>query len=440
MFKSIESAHLYENSYLSFEFEFFSKLNKREAAAKLARALGKKVKWANDSIQVKPTLKTFTLCPTYSNGYKENTLSTGFMPYHEAVHMFLKISNIIDSIGETNDRCSVKTRIRLDESTLLLSSPVNKLNKFKYLLTLNESKLFELWPDLINENKKVPHSYLYFIRPRDLYNTIVTESFIERMDPVEFSIPESDFFATDFSEINEGQLIINYISGKDYTKKKKEAVQTINLVIENLYKTLSENYSYSIDERRKISSIVNEFKDIVESTRSYFNFKMKYPELSLYIDLKSDQYLIESHYPIIRNNLFKLISGGGLTEAVINYDTRRKALQIKDAKIEKNILIEGVEFYQCEIFTDAKNCLFEGCEISNSKLVECTIFSNNTIEGSKLIECDYLGGANQIALSFLNNSNQKMINAELVECLVYNGVFSLDSTIDSKTKIINSLK
>lgn len=437
MFKSVQKSYIYENSYLSFEFEFFSKLNKREAAAKFARALGKRVKWATNNLTIKPTFETFTLCPTYSNGYKENTLSTGFMQYHEAMHMFLKISNIIDSIGETSDRCSVKTRIRLDESTLALGSPVNKLNKFKYLLTLNEEKIFEFWPTVLNENKKIPHSYLYFIKPKDLYNTIVTESFIERMDPVEFSIPESDFFATDFSEIKEGQLIINYISGKDYTKKKKEAVETINLVIENLYGTLAQNYQYSIDEKRKISKIINEFKDTVDSTRNYFNFKIKYPKISLYIDLKNDPYLIESNYQLIRNNLFKLISGGGINEAVINYDTRRKALQVKDAKLEKNLLVEGIEFYQCEIFADARFCLFEGCEINSSKLVECTIFSNNIIENSKLIECDYLGGLNQIRSSFLNNSNQKMINADLFECLVHNGIFSLDSSIDDKTKIIN---
>jgi len=131
--------------------------------------------------------------------------------------------------------------------------------------------------------------------------------------------------------------------------------------------------------------------------------------------------------------------GGGITEAVINYDTRRKVVQIKDAILKKSILVEGVEFYQSSIEADAKNCLFEGCTIRNSKLNECTIFSNNSIKNSKIIDCDYLGGANEISSSYLDNSEKKVINAELKECLVNRGKFSMSSSIDKKTKVLTKL-
>ena len=157
--------------------------------------------------------------------------------------MFLKTMNVIESIGYTTDRCSVKTRIRIDESTLKLPIKLDKLNKFKYLLGINEEELFNLWPVQQNENRKLYQNHLNFIQPRDIYNTVVTERFIERMDPTEFKFPESDFFANDFSELGEGNLVINYIGGKYYTKKKKEAVSAINLVIEHLFTTLSSNYS-----------------------------------------------------------------------------------------------------------------------------------------------------------------------------------------------------
>ena len=115
MFKSISNKEIYDNSSLSFVFEFFTPLNKREAAAKFARALGKHVKWFMDIEKGnEPTYESFTVAPRYSNGYKEITLSTGFLPYQEAVHMFLKTMNVIESIGYTTDRCSVKTRIRID--------------------------------------------------------------------------------------------------------------------------------------------------------------------------------------------------------------------------------------------------------------------------------------------------------------------------------------
>ena len=440
MFKSLSVKQIYDNSQIAFVFEFFTPLNKREAAAKIARALGKKVKWFTDSSDFEPTFESFKLAPTYSNGYKESTLSTGFIPYQEAVHIFLKTMNVIDSIGYTTDRCGVKTKIRLNESALSLSTKLDKLNRFKYLLSIKEEEIFKRWPQKENDNAKVYQNHIHFIQPRDLYNTVITENFIERMNPVEFKFPHSDFFANDFSELGRGQLVIKYISGKDYTKKKKEAVETINLVIEHLYETLSNNFQYTTEEKRKISHMVNEFRNSIDGTRSYFNFKMQYPDISLYVDLKNEKYLLESNYSVLREKIFKVVVAGGITEAIINYDTNRKAIQIKDAKVNRSILIEGVEFYQCEVEADAKNCLFENCTIKNSKLSECTIYSNNSINSSKLIECDYLGGANEINLSFLKNSEKKIINADLKECLVYSGKFSLASNIDSKTRIINKLK
>lgn len=438
MFKSISNKEIYDNSALSFSFEFFTPLNKREASAKIARALGKKVKWFTDvETGFEPTYESFKLAPTYSNGYKESTLTTGFMPYQEAMHLFLKSMNVIDSIGTTTNRCSVKTKIRINERALGLPAGIEKLNKLKYLLSLNETRLFELWPQPKNDAKFLHQDHIAFIQPKNLYNTIVSESYIEKMNPMEFNFPESDFFANDFSELTHGQLAINYIGGQDYTKKKKESVETINYVIEHLANTLSQNYQYSIDERRAISNIVNEFRNSIEATRSYLSFKNKYPDIAFYVDLKSNPYLMEAYYPIVRDKIFKLIISGGITECVINYDTNRKAVQIKDATIDRSILIEGVEFYQCKVEADAKGCLFENCEITNSKLVNCTVFSNNSISASKLVECDYLGEANQISLSYLDNPENKAINAELKECLVNRGKFTLNSTVDKLTKIIH---
>ena len=99
--------------------------------------------------------------------------------------------------------------------------------------------------------------------------------------------------------------------------------------------------------------------------------------------------------------------------------------------------MEGVEFFNCTIEGDIKNCLFENCIIKNSKLEGCTIYSNNMVTFSKLIDCDYLGESNEITSSFLDNPDAKTINANLTECLVNRGKFTLNSEIDKSTKVIN---
>lgn len=438
MFKAITSKEIYDNSQLAFTFEFFTPMNKRELAAKLSRALGKAIKWSTDiNYSFEPTYESFKLAPVYSNSYKESSLATGFMPYQEAVHMMLKVMNLIESIGYTTSRCSMTTKVRVNSDELGLSVKTHSLNKFKYLLGLNEKQLFEWWPASSNEGGHVYHNQISYIQPRNLFSTVVTENLVERMSPMEFNFPQSDFFANDFSEIERDTLIIKYISGKDYQAKKQEAVDAINLVIEHIYSTLSNNYEYSIEEKRKITELTENFKNAIDATKSYLNFRSKYPSLELYVDLRNDSRIIEANYDLLREKLFKLVLGGGVTEGVINYDGRRKAIQVKDAQVSRGMLIEGVEFYQCTIAADAKSCLFEGCTIKNSKLSECTIFSNNFIKGSKLLDCNYLGDLNEISSSYLDNPAEKKINAELRECLVNRGQFTLASRVDDSTKVIS---
>jgi hypothetical protein len=437
MFKSLDKKNIYDNSQISFCFEFFSPMRKMDAAAKISRALGKKIKWFSEvKSDFKPTNETFKLSPTYSNGYKEMQLSTGLMPYQEAIHMYLKVANVIEAIGFTTERCRVRTSIKLNENALQLSTHVNKLNRLKYLISLNEKRLFELWPQPENENRLIYQNHFQYVQPKRLYDMILTESIVERGDSIELNFPESDFFATDFSQLASGKLNINYISGKDYIRKKKEAVETLNIIIEHLYDTLTENYAYSNQEKIKISEMVRDFRSAIDSTRSVLGFRAGFPEIDLYVDLSQATHLLEAVYPQIREKLFRLIIGGGITEATVNYDTRRGRLQIKDAKIKRSILLEGIEFFGCEIEGDVKNCLFENCVIRNSKLEGCSILSNNSVKFSKLLDCDYLGESNDITSSFLDNPDAKTINANLTECLVNRGKFTLTSEIDKSTTII----
>ena len=182
--------------------------------------------------------------------------------------------------------------------------------------------------------------------------------------------------------------------------------------------------------------MVTDFRSAIDSTRTLLGFNSAFPDITLFVDLNQYQHVLESVYPQLRERIFKLIIGGGVTEATINYDTRRRMLQIKGAELKRSILLEGIEFYECKIEGDVSNCLFENCIIKNSKLVGCSIFSNNSVTFSKLIDCDYLGESNEINSSFLDNPDDKMINADLRECLVNRGKFTLNSEIDSSTKII----
>lgn len=437
MFKSLDKKDIYDNSSIGFCFEFFSPMRKMDAAAKIARALGKKVKWFSDiDPKFEPTNETFSLAPTYSNGYKEMRLSTGMLPYQEGLHMFLKISNVIEAIGFTTDRCRVRTKIKINETALDLPVRMDKLNRVKYLLGLNEKRLFELWPQPENDRRLVYQNQINYIRPKRLYETILSPNVVKRANLMDLNLPESEFFGNDFSEISKGKLSINYIGGKDYTKKKKEAVEAINLVIDHLYETLKNNYDYTNQEDIRISGIVSEFKNAIDSTRNPMTFKSSYPNIGLYVDLKSDKYSVEAGYPQIREKVYQLVVGGGITEGHINYDTRRGTIQVKGAKLKRSIVLEGAEFFDCEIEGDVKGCLFDRCVIRNSKLTECSIYHSNLIKFSKMMDCEYFGESNEIVSSFLDNSLNKPISGDLRECVINRGKLSLSCKVDDTTRII----
>lgn len=438
MFKNLDSKNLYENTDISFNFEFFTPLNKRELAAKFSRALNKKIKWfseINNSFEA--TSESFKLSPVYSNEYKETSLSTGFIPYQEAINVLLKVFNVIESIGYTTDSCETQLKIRINEEEIGLTEKVEKLNKLKFLIKVNESRLINIWKNNSTSYSKVEQNPIRFIQPRNPHSRIFNENNFLKIDINDFKFSNSESFVNDFSEIGRGHIISKYIGGKDYQYKKKESIETINILIESLYSTLNSNYEYSESEKEKLKKLTEELKDTIFSTSSYLNLKKKYPNIELTVDLKEDSNVINQFYNIFREKIYHLLTGGNITEGKINYDSERKVLQLKDAKIKRGSIIENIEFYQCTIESDLIECLIEGCTITHSKLENCSIRSNNFIKSSKLINCGYLGEANEIRLSYLDNLEDRMINAELYECLVNRGKFTLRSKVDKETKIIN---
>lgn len=437
MYKELDKRKVYENSLLSFSFEFKSPIRRRDMASKLSKNLGKKVNWFKGVDEsFKPNTEIFKLSNKFNANTKMFVFETGFMTYQDAIHTMLKTMNIVDHFGYTDDRCEVKVNISINERYIESGVHISKLNKFKYLIGLDETSILKDWNTESTDRHKMNQNQFFNVRAKDPYNTFISSSLVERMDPMAFNFPDSEFFGNDFSNLNEGYLTINYIGGKNYQKRKQEAINTINTVISRLYETLSTNYEYGTNEKRKIEKIVEKYKTTVKATKYPMDLKSNYPDINIYYNLSSMPYLIESNYHQFREKIFELLVFGGISEADINYDNDRKIIQVKNATINKNVIIEDFEFYDCIVEADAKNCLFSNCTIKNSKLENCDIVSGNYIKLSKVLECKYHGSENEITNSYLDNDPKDMINARLTNCLVAKGNFTLTSEIDKDTVIL----
>ena len=438
MYLDLDKSQLYKDSSISLNVEFKSPVRRRDMASKLSKNTGKTVRWfkgVNESFR--PSSSIFKLSNKYSHSSKTFIFETGLIPYHEGIRLMLQTMNIIESFGYTDDRCEMKIGISMNDRELNLASGIPSMNKFKYLIGLDESRILDMWNTKDTERSKIPQSNYFYFHSKNPYDTYISNSILERVNVRDFNFPESEFFGSSFSRLNEGVLEIRYIGGKDYHKKKREAVETINQVISRIYETLSDNFSYTVEERRNLEKMIEEYRKVTYSTKTPLNLKSNYPNINLYYDLKSTDYLIESNYNSFRDKIFDLVVFGSVSEADINWDNMRKVLQIKGAKISKNVVIEGVEFYNCTVEADAKNCLFSGCTIRNSKIQGCDIMESNYIKNSKIIECKYHSTDNRISNSYIDNDPRDMIGAHLKSCLVNRGKFKMGSTLDSDTDVIN---
>lgn len=434
----IDQSSIYRECNLNFTFEFKSPVRRRDMASKLSKNTGRKVKWFKGvNEDFKPNKEIFKLSNKYSKNSKTFIFETGMIPYHEGMRLMLQTMNIIDHFGWTNDRCELKVGISMNESKLDLPVGITSINRFKYLIGLDESKILKTWNTDKTDRIKVPHNKYFYFHSKNPYDTIVSSSLIERADSSRFNFTDSEFFGQSFKNLSKGIIEISYIGGKDYQKRKIEAKDTINSVIYRIHETLKDNFKYTTAEKRSLDTLISEYNRAVDSTRNFMNLRSNYPNIKMLYDLKPQEYLIESNYNSMREKIFDLLVFGGVHIGDLNWDNDRKMFQVKDAKIDKNVMIEGVEFYNCEIEADAKNCLFQSCIIRNSKLQECDIISSNFIKNSKVLECKYHGSGNTVSRSYIDNRPEDMIDATLRDCLVNRGTFKLNSQVDKKTKFLN---
>lgn len=428
----LENNEIYKKSDISFKFEFKSPIRRRDLASKLSNNIGKKVKWfkgVDESFN--PTKDVYKLSNKYSEKSKTYIFETGFIPYSEAIQVMLSSMNVIDYFGYTDDRCEMSANVKLNEKD------VSKMNKFKFMMALNESDIINEWNSDNSERSKVDYNILIDIK--NPFTTVLSSRLVERFDPQFFNVEKSDFYGTDFSNIGKGYITTKYIGGKKYQTRKKQALNTINKVIIAFNESVVNRSKYSDREKSNIDHILEYYKKAVKGTKNHRAFRETYPEIGIYVDLMQYDHLLEAHYNNFREKIFELVSKGDIKEGHINWDNSRKVLQIKDSVIRNKIHIKDVEFYDCVIEADVSNCLFSNCVLKHSSLNNCDIMHSNYIKNSRITECEFHGSDNEISNSYVNNGTSGLINADLVNCVVESGNFTSESTVDDDTILLNNL-
>ena len=439
MYKDLNQQRLFDNVNIGFEFEFFSPIGRAELAEKLEVLLGKKVISTNEyNSDIAVSYSEFKLEPDFSGGFKMNELITGVMPYNEAIHVMYKVMNFIDENGFTTERTGLHINMSLNEFDLGLRERLQNLNVFKYILGLNEEKIFDMWPSAKSRIQKIYKNPVTNIYPKNKFLAETSIAYSKPSSPLEFNYPQSKYFGINFDKLKDGYVEVRYAGGADYQNKRSSATNLVNYIAESLYNTLQSNYQYSIDEQKKVHDVLKKQRDNTLALKSYENFTKNFPNIDLYVDLKDDPRILEANYLKVRDSLFDLITFGQMTKGSINYDTDTERVQLKDSSLKEGFGIKGLDLINCSIEAEITDCMLYGCKVRSSHITECRILTGNDIRYCHLDECMFeKGSVNRIDLSYIKSSPESVIYANLNECIVRSGIIALDAEVDSKTEVLS---
>jgi len=365
------------SSTVGFEFEFFSDKDLKQTKKELSESLNKKIRIEDKAhSEFSPTRDEYKMEPDNSGGTGMIELVTGPTPFNEAKLILAKMLKWIKQNGSTNDRCSIHINLAFDLDKTGPDLSMSKLDIGKFVLNFDEDFVYNEFP---NRKDSVYAKSIKFIVPLNG----MTQFSSEGINWKNYAFVNEKYYGVNFTKIPKGYIEFRYLGGEKYENKYNSILKLTEHFILSLYETLI-NPKYNKKDIAELKSILEKHKGVISSYKSYQNFKKEFPDIKLTIDLSSAKSMIETYYPKIRENLFNILTKGGMTSGKINYDSDVSKLQIKDTELNKCFELRGVDIVDSVIKGNIIGCDIFNCELKSSSLFECNVFGMSIVDGSKI--------------------------------------------------------
>jgi len=436
--KNYSKAEVLDGIKIGFEFEFYSSLDVFETAKQLAKYTKKRVvvPLSLSDISnpkplyhspVTPTADIFKLEPDYSGGKKMCELVTGPIKYADARNILIKVFEWIQSNGYTNERCSIHVNMSIDGDVVPTLYTIQNINIPKFILSFDENKIFDKFPE---RKDSVYARSIKQIRPnRVLFYSPTLEDFSRST----LNLPSDEkYYGVNFLKAEKGYLEYRYLGGKDYQKKSKVILDIIDYQALHLFDTL--NFTgFSDKERADFKKMIDLDKKIYEGFSKYSEFRKKFPDIKVGVDMVDDPQVLEAVWGNLREKLYELIVTGKMSKGEFNYDTELGRYQLKKTKL-KNCNLSDFEFIDCEIEGIMTRSWFYECKIKNSRITESEFLKANTIDFSKIADSELHVG-NTCNDCYIENKKMS-INCEVNAGVIRNGEIGKLAKISKDTLIV----
>jgi hypothetical protein len=364
-------------SKIGLEFEFFANEGLDEVKRSLSIALNKRIQVEEKAhSDFTPSNETFKLEPDNSGGTGMIELVTGPMPFVESKLIIAKTLKWIRENGSTNERCSIHINVAFDGKKLGTPTNVSSLDIGKFVLNFDEDKVYEAFP---NRKDSVYAKSIKFIVPL----SGMTQPSPERISWKNYMFVSEKYYGVNFSKLPKNYIEFRYLGGKDYENKYNTIMNLTEHFVTSLYETLMYP-KYTDKDLKQLDAVLEKHSGIVESYKDYQAFKKKFPKIKLMVDLKTYDQIVETFYPKMREEIFKLLTLAGLKEGLINYDADTGRMQLKNAELMRCFEIKGIDIVDSKVQGNIINCDIFNSELINSSLFESNIFGASDVADSKI--------------------------------------------------------
>jgi hypothetical protein len=411
------------------EFEFYSNFTKKEIAKQLSPEIGKKIHvFKKYHSKFVPTREQFKLEPDYSGGSKMTELITGPLPYFEAIPILIRILKWIDENGYTDKKCAFQFGVSFDKSIYPSLPSIESLNLLKFVLGFDEDYIWERFPD------RRGSLYAKSIKKITPANKFLSPGKLSYIDKNQYKVPVEKNNGINFTKLKDGYFEVRYLGGSDYQRKYVQIKEVIDHIVRYTHQVLLFNEEFTPTEASKLEKNLN---DIYKESSSFIEpelFFKNFPELTVLVDLKSNEQVVRSYFNQIREVLYDVIVENGITRGYLNYDTQLTKFQLKDAESDRVYLLRDMDLIECKLSGNIYNCRLFGCHIDGGNLDNCDLLTNNEIKKSKISKSE-IHPTNEIVDSYIDNG-EKEINCTVKGGIIRSGFIGNMAFISEETEIV----
>lgn len=427
----LEQTKILYAAVIGVEFEFYSERPRKEIAKELGRIVKKTIKVGEVYHSETPVADgEWKIEPDFSGGTKMNELITNPMPYQEATACIVKVLSWIRDNGWTDEKCALHVNISFDKSKVELKWPLEAVNRLKFILGFDEEFIYEKFP---NRRTSIYARSINKIFPINKF--VFTDSFTE-VSEENYELPNEKYYGINFSKLSKSYFEVRYMGGRGYEKKSYDITDIVDYIILFTHGVLQNNYYYTENEFARLQNIMKEHKKVVTSFSDLESFQSNYPKIILSVDLKSEQQVLKTFYPVLREQIFDLIVRCGFKGGYINYDADVGKYQVKDATILSAFPLKGFEVINSKIKGNIVDCHLYGCDIRNSHIVDSILHADNTVKDSKVINTPAYQ-SNVLERCYIDNKKH-LINCEVIGGIIRSGEIGKGAKISKTTEVIQA--